>query len=117
MAAASAKKGGDQMVRHRYHITVELGRFNEGLKWARAMNADAQKNGWPEAKMMSPGFGPVNQLILEWEYPDLATFDKVQSEFYVNAETMATFRSGVGLDAPGTHPWDEVEFSIDQDLA
>jgi hypothetical protein len=105
------------MVRHRYHLVVELGRFNEGIKWAAAMNADAKKKGWVESRIMAPGFGKVNDMILEWEYPDLAAFDKAQTEFYANAETMATFRTGVGLNAPGTHPWDEVEFSVDQELA
>lgn len=105
------------MIRHRYHVTVTLGRFNDALKWARAMNADAKKNGWAESRIMAPGFGPVNQVILEWDYPDFATFDKQQAEFYSNAEAMATFRSGVDLNAHGTHPWDEVEISVEQDLA
>jgi hypothetical protein len=98
-------------------MTVTLGRFNDALKWARAMNDDAKKNGWPEWRMMTTLHGPVNDLILEAEYSDLAAFDKTQNEFYANAQTMATFRSGVGLDAPGTHPWTELEISVDQDLA
>jgi hypothetical protein len=104
------------MVRYSHHMTVTLGRFNDALKWARAMNADAKKNGWPEWRMMS-GWGPVNQLILESEYPDLAAYDKKEVEFSTNAEAMKTFRSGIDLNAPGTHPWDELEISVDQDLA
>jgi hypothetical protein len=104
------------MVRYSHHMTVTLGRFNDALKWARAMNADAKKNGWPESRMMS-GWGPVNQLILESEYPDLAAYDKKEVEFSTNAEAMKTFRSGIDLNAPGTHPWDELEISVDQDLA
>lgn len=105
------------MVRHRYHVTVTLGRFNDALKWTRAMNADAKKNGWVESRIMTPGFGAVNQLILETEYADLAALDNEQNEFYINAEAMATFRSGIELNAPGTHPWDELEISVEQDLA
>jgi hypothetical protein len=105
------------MVRVRYHTTVTLGRFNDALKWARAMNADARKNGWAESRIMTPGFGAVNQLIIETEYQDLAAMDKEQNEFFSNAEAMATFRSGIELNAPGTHPWDEMEISVDQDLA
>jgi hypothetical protein len=104
------------MVRYSHHMTVTLGRFNDALKWVRAMNADAKENGWAESRMMS-GFGPVNQLILESEYPDLAAFDKERVEFETNAEAMKTFRSGIDLNAPGTHPWDELEISVDQDLA
>jgi hypothetical protein len=105
------------MVRHRFHMIVTLGRFNDALKWVRAMNDDAKKNGWPESRMMSPGFGPVNQLIVEMEYADLAMLDKQQNEFNANAEAMATFRSGIDLNAAGTHPWDEVEISVEQDIA
>ena len=105
------------MVRNRQHMTVTLGRFNDALQWARAMNADARKNGWAEGRIMAPGFGPVNQLVLEFEYPDLATYEKQQNEFSNNAEAMKTFRSGIDLNAPGTHPWDEIEVSVDQDIA
>ena len=105
------------MVRSSYHMTVILGRYNDGLKWARAMNADAKKNGWAESKIMTTLHGPANQLIIEAEYPDLAAFEKEQNEFYKNAEAMATVRSGIDLDAPGTHPWSELEISVDEDLA
>ena len=104
------------MVRYRFHTTVTLGRFNDALTWARALNVDAKKNGWPESRMMS-AFGPVNQLILESDYPDLASYEKQQNEFFASAEAMKTFRAGIDLNAPGTHPWDEIEISIDEDLA
>lgn len=105
------------MVRSRFHTTVTLGRFNDALTWARAMNADAKKNGWAESRMMVPNSGPVNRLILETEYPDLAAYDKQQQEFFANAAAMKTFRSGIDLNAPGTHPWDELEVSVEQDIA
>jgi hypothetical protein len=105
------------MVRHRFHQTITPGRFNDGLKWARAMNADAKKNGWVELKTMAPGFGPINEMILEWEYADFAAFEQAQKEFYSNAQAMATFRSGIELNAPGTHAWDEVEVSVEEELA
>jgi hypothetical protein len=98
-------------------MSVTLGRFNDGLKWARALNDDAKKNGWAEVRMMTPIHGPVNDLILEGEWPDLAAFEKEQNELYANAQAMATLRSGVGLDAPGTNPWIELEISVEQDLA
>jgi hypothetical protein len=105
------------MVRYRYHVTITPGRFNDALKWTRAMNADAKKNGWVEFQIMAPGFGPINQMILESEYADLAAYDKEQNEFYQNADAMATFRSGIDLSAHGTHPWDEIEILVEQDLA
>jgi hypothetical protein len=56
-------------------------------------------------------------MILEWEYADFAAFEQAQKEFYSNAEAMATFRSGIDLNAAGTRPWDEVEVSVEEDLA
>jgi len=105
------------MVRHRFHTTVTLGRFNDALEWARAMNSEAKTNGWAELRVIVPVSGPVNQLIMEAEYPDLAAYDKEQNEFFTSAAAMKVFRSGIDLNAPGTHPWDELETSMDQDLA
>jgi hypothetical protein len=104
------------MVRHRLHQTITLGRFNDGLKWARDMNEVARKNGWVESRLMAPGYGAFNQLILETEYPDHASLHKELEAFQTNTEAMAAFRRGTELVAPGTHPWDEVEEEVPQEL-
>ena len=104
------------MVRHRLHATITLGRFNDGLKWARDLNEVARKNGWVESRLMTPFTGPTNQLILETEYPDHTVMQKELDAFYSNTEAMAAFRRGVELNAPGSHPWDEVEEEVPQGL-
>ena len=105
------------MVRHRLHQTITLGRFNDGLKWARDMNEVARKNGWAESRLMTPFTGPTNNLILETEYPDHAAMQNEFNAFYSNTEAMAVFRRGIEFIAPGTHPWDEVEEEAPQELA
>jgi hypothetical protein len=101
------------MIRYRSHMTVTLGRFRDALKWAHAINADAKKYGWAESKVLTRVIGPSQELILESEYVDLAAFDKERLEFMTSAEAMATLRSSIEFNAPGTLPWDELEMSID----
>lgn len=105
------------MIRHRLHSTVTLGRMNDALQWARDMNEVARKNHWVEARVMMPGFGQVNGFIFETEYPDLAALQKQDEAFYADAEAMSVFRRATELNAPGTHPWDELEVSAPDRLA
>jgi len=105
------------MVRHRLHQTITLGRFNDGLKWGHDMNEVARKNGWAESRLITPFTGPVNDLILETEYPDHTAMQNEFTAFYSNTEAMAVFRRGTELIASGTHPWDEVEEEAPQELA
>lgn len=97
------------MIRHRYHQTVTLGRFNDALAWVRDLNAAVARVGLPQARILIPGVGLVNQLTLEIEYPTLAEWEKAGQTFYGDAEVMSVYRRGIELVAPGTHPWDELE--------
>jgi hypothetical protein len=97
------------MVRHRFHLVVALGRFNEALQWARDMDAVARKNGWSGFRVMVPSTGKVNAFILESDYADVVTFHQENEAFLSDADAMKVFRRGTDLNAPGTHPWDELE--------
>lgn len=105
------------MVRRRFHTTIALGRFNEGLTWARELNAACRANGVPESRVLMPSFGKVNQLILEVEFADMAAMEKSDEIFFASADIMRVFRRGVELGAAGTHPWDELEQEAPQQLA
>lgn len=105
------------MVRHRLHSVVTLGKMNDALQWARDMNEVAAKRGWPQARVLMPGFGKVNSMILETEFPDLAAMEAHDKAFYADAEAMKVFRKGVELNAPGSHPWDELEIEALDQLA
>jgi hypothetical protein len=97
------------MIRHRYHQTITLGRFNDALTWARDLNAATSKAGLARARVLVPGVGQVNHLILETEYASRGEWQDAGDTFYASAEVMSVYRRGIELVAPGTHPWDEFE--------
>jgi hypothetical protein len=105
------------VVRVRFHSVVTLGKMNDALNWAREMNEVASKRGWPTSRVLMPGFGKVNGLIMETEFPDLAAMQKHDEAFYSDAEMMKVFRRGTDFNAPGSHPWDELEIEAPQQLA
>jgi len=51
----------------------------------------------------------VNECVLEFDYPDIATYDRELTKFQSTAETMAAFRRGVEVRAPEHWPWDELQ--------
>jgi hypothetical protein len=105
------------MIRHRYHQTVTLGRFNDALSWARELDQAVAQAGLPQARLLMPGVGPINQLILETEYASLADWEKAAETFFGTAEVMSVYRRGIELVCPGTHPWDEFEQEAPSALA
>lgn len=105
------------MIRHRYHQTITLGRFNDALAWARELNQELSKAGLPQGRLLMPGVGAVNQLIVEVEYESRADWEKAGNAFFGNAEVMRVYRRGIELVAPGTHPWDEFEEEAPTELA
>lgn len=96
------------MVRHRMHMVFALGRFNEGLQWVHELNEACRKVGCAEGKLWTVGFGKVNEIVLEYEYPDHAALYADVSRFQSNAETMAVFRRGTQVRAAEHWPWDEL---------
>jgi hypothetical protein len=96
------------MVRHRLHVVFVLGRFNDGVEWAKELNAASRSAGLVEGRLWSPGFGQTNECVMEWDYPDLATLESERDTFWSTAETMRVFRKGIELQSPNHWPWDEV---------
>lgn len=37
--------------------------------------------------------GAVNEIVIEWDYPDLATFQKEDESFLADEETLQLFQS------------------------
>jgi hypothetical protein len=105
------------MVRQRLHSIVPLGHMNEALQWFRDMNEVAKRKGWPEGRVLMPASGPINKVVYEIEYADLAAMEATQNAFFSDAEAMKVFRKGIEFNAPGSHPWDELEISAPDRLA
>ena len=82
------------MVRQRLHLVATLGKYREAVAWVAEMNAACRKLGLPEAKAWAPMSGDFNTIILESDYPDLATFDSLTDKFQKDPQAMAVFRKG-----------------------
>jgi hypothetical protein len=96
------------MVRTRFHLVIDLGRFNEGAQWARELNEARRKAGCVEGKLWSVGFGNANECVVEYDYADLASMDQDIDKFQSSAEAMAVFRRGREFRAPEHWPWSEL---------
>jgi hypothetical protein len=83
------------MYRHRMYQQVLYGRFNDFLKGVQDLNAVSRKKAWPESTVWSPVFGTANEVVLEEQYQDLATVEKVARAFQSDPEAMKIFR-GLG---------------------
>ena len=90
------------MYRHRVYQQVIYGHFNEFLKATEELNAIARKKGWPESTIWTPVVGTGNDVVLEEEYPDLATFEKVIRAFQADPESMKVFRGTAGIIVQGS---------------
>lgn len=100
------------MYRHRQYAQVFYGKFNDFLKANDELNAIARKRGWPEAKVWIPVAGEGNQVLLEQEFPDLASFAKASDAFSSDAEAMKIWRSTASLVVQGSvhnEVWEEVK--------
>jgi hypothetical protein len=95
------------MVRYRFHTIIALGRYNEAMQWIKDMNEACRKAGLAESRVWGVGVGKANEIVLESDYPDMAAWERDYNGFQSNAEVMKAYRRGIGLEAPGTWPWDE----------
>jgi hypothetical protein len=90
------------MFRSRQYAQVVYGHFNDYLKATLELNAIARKRGWPESSIWTHVVGTGNEVILEEEYADLASFQKVGDAFQSDPEAMKIFRSTSSLVVQGS---------------
>ncbi len=90
------------MYRYRAYQQVVYGHFNEFLKANDELNAIARKKGWPESTAWTPVVGTGNDVVLEAEYPDLATFEKLNRAFQADPESMKIYRGTAGIVVQGS---------------
>ena len=96
------------MIRHRFHMVFQLGRFNDGAKWVHDLNEACRKGGCAEGKLWAVGVGKVNEVVLEYDYDSYAAMETDINRFQANPEIMAVFRRGTETRSPEHWPWDEV---------
>ena len=104
------------MYRHRAYQQVIYGHFNEFLKAMEELNAVARKKGWPESTIWTPVVGTGNEAVLETEYADLASFERINRAFQADAEAMKIYRGTAGLVVQGSVR-DEIFDQVSRPLA
>ena len=80
------------MYRFRFSVQVRYGHFKEYLEGWQQLNEISRARGWTEATFWSPTVGTANGFIAEFDYPDLATFQREGDAFYSDGEAMKVFR-------------------------
>jgi len=90
------------MYKARLIVQVKAGRFKEHLGILEKMNALAQSRGWTEATYLIPTVGVANQVISEFEYPDLATFEQEGGASFSDPEMMALVKDAVDCIVDGS---------------
>ncbi len=90
------------MYRYRFHAQVTYGHFNEYIKLWQDLNVIARKRGWREASVWAPTVGSANEVIVEMEFSDLASFQKQNEAFQADAEAMKVYRGGAGITVQGS---------------
>ena len=104
------------MYRHRLYQQVIYGHFNEFLKANDEINAIAKKKGWPTSTPYTPVVGTGNEIVLETEYADLATFERVNHAFQTDAESMKIYRGTADIVVQGS-VHDEIFEEVSRPLA
>lgn len=100
------------MYRRRQYAQVLYGRFNDFLKATDEINAIARKRGWPESTTWVHVVGVGNEVVLEQEYADLASYGKASDAFSADAESMKVWRSMASLVVQGSvhdELWEDVK--------
>jgi hypothetical protein len=81
------------MYRVRLTAQVKYGHFKEYYELSKKLNELSRQRGWTEYRLWVPTVGIGNEMVAEWDYPDLATFQKEGDAFMTDAEAMELNRS------------------------
>jgi hypothetical protein len=91
-------------VAYRFRLIAEVkyGHFGDYLKTWKKLDAVARDRGWVTARLLIPTAGSLNEIIAEFDYPDLATFERENEAFYADEEAFGAFRAGAEFVVQGT---------------
>ena len=81
---------------------VKYGHFGAYFSAMKKLAKISEARGWAPLRLMVPTAGQNNQLVMEQEYPDLATFQKENDLFYSDEEAFEVFRGSAEHVVQGT---------------
>jgi hypothetical protein len=91
------------MIRARFHFKLKSGdSWNDFLQTASKLNEISRARGWVEFSFWTQVAGSFNEIVLEADYPDLATFEQQTNAFYADAEAVGAMRGWRDLVIQGT---------------
>ena len=88
--------------RHRVVFIVKYGRFNDALSALQRLNEISAERGWTTSRILVPFVGATNEIILETDHPDLATFERQSAAFYADGEAMKAWRAAADVVVEGS---------------
>lgn len=89
---------------YRYRVVCEIkyGHFGDYMAAWKRLDSIMRERGWTSARLLVPVAGPNNEVAAEFEYPDLATFERENKEFYADEAAFDAFRAGAEHVVQGT---------------
>jgi hypothetical protein len=88
------------MIRWRSISTIEYGHFAEALHLCHELTDVCHARSWQAPRILVPIAGNNNELIVEVEYPDLATYQRETEQVYGDAEFMKLIRGLAEITYP-----------------
>lgn len=80
------------MYRYRNVATVKYGHYREVYELSLELRQEMIDRGLAAPRYWVPTVGQANQLVMEIEYPDLATYERETNAFMTDADMMKTVR-------------------------
>jgi len=100
------------MYRERVFLMPKREDWPAAIENARRLNDIAKVRGWQEATIWTQSFGPFNEIVIETDYPDLATYERERAEASADEEARqlrAEARQYLRPDAMGHNElWERV---------
>ncbi len=66
--------------------------FDHAVQLLERLNAISREQGITERRLMTQTFGPFNQLAVDVDYPDLATYERETESFFALPEVNEVIR-------------------------
>lgn len=81
---------------YRVRNIVKVGRdgWDGAIETAQRFELISKKRGWQEGAIWTQSFGPYNEIVIEYDYPDLATYEREQAAVFADEEAMTAWIEG-----------------------
>jgi len=89
---------------YRFRLVSEIkyGHFGDYMATWKQLDSIIHERGWSSPRLLVPTAGANNEVVAEFEYPDLATFERENKAFYADRDAFDAFRAGAEFVVQGT---------------